>query len=137
MPARFSAEINRLRALLRGKHDAELLALLRREIEQFGAAAFAADNSTRYIATNAPARELTGFSNAELLRKTVMDVTPLPRTEAGRRLWQEFIARGAQRGEYQLRRKDGTTVLVRYWAYASVAPGVHLSLLVPADAEDR
>jgi PAS domain S-box-containing protein len=137
VPARFSAEINRLRALLRGRHDAELLAVLRREIEQLGAAALAADNSTRYIATNAPARELTGFSNAELQRMTVMDVTPLPRTDAGRRLWQEFIASGAQRGEYQLRRKDGTTVRVCYWAYASVAPGVHISLLVPAETEDR
>ena len=62
-------------------------------------AALAADNSTRYIATNASARELLGFSNAECLQMTVMDATPLPRTEAGRRLWQDFIAHGIQRGD--------------------------------------
>lgn len=133
MPARFSSAINRLRAALRGKHDAELLTALRREIELLGAAALAADNSTRYIAANAPARELTGFSNAELLEMTVMDATPLPRTDVGRQLWQDFIAQGTQRGEYDLRRRDGTSLRVRYWAYASVAPGVHVSLLVPAE----
>ena len=108
MPARFSPAINRLRAALRGKHDSELLAALQREIEQLGVAALVADNSTRYIATNAPYR-------------------------SRRRLWQDFIAHGVQRGEYELRRKDGTTLRVRYWAYASVAPGVHISLLVPTE----
>ena len=136
MPVRFSSDINRLRAALRGKHDSELLITLRREIEQVTAAALAADNSTRYIAANGPARELTGFSAAELLDMTVMDATPLPRNEAGGRLWQEFIAQGTQRGEYELRRKNGTPLRVRYWAYASVAPGVHISLLVPAETKD-
>jgi hypothetical protein len=63
---------------------------------------------------------LTGFSNAELLAMTVMDATPLPRTEEGRRFWQEFIVHAVQRGGYELQRKDGPTVRVRHWAYASV-----------------
>jgi hypothetical protein len=67
---------------------------------------------------------------------TVMDATPLPRSEAGSRLWQDFIAQGTQRGEYELRRKDGTSLRVRYWAYASVAPGVHVSLLMPAEHDE-
>jgi PAS domain S-box-containing protein len=136
VPLSFSAEINRLRAALRGKHDSALIVALRRELEQLGTAAMAADNSTRYIATNAGSRTLTGFSNAELLNMTVMDATPLPRTEEGRRLWQEFIAQGVQRGEYELKRKNGSTVRVRYWAYASVAPGVHVSLFVPAESAE-
>jgi hypothetical protein len=73
------------------------------------------------------------FSNAEFLRMTVMDATPLPRTQAGRRLWQEFIAHGVQRGDNELRRNDGTMLRERYWAYASVAPGVHISLLIPPE----
>ena len=67
---------------------------------------------------------------------TVMDITPIPRTVDGQRLWEEFIAKGGQRGEYELRTRDGHVVNVRYWAYASVAPGIHLSLLLPADAVD-
>ena len=139
MPLRFSAEINRLRAALRGQHDSALIAALRRELEQLGPADVAADNSIRYIdiATNAGARTLTGFTSAELLTMTVMDATPLPRTEEGWRLWQGFIAHGVQRGEYELRRKDGTAVRVRSWAYASVAPGVHVSLFVPADTQEE
>ena len=137
VPHRFSAEINRLRATLRGKHDSLLITALRRELEQLGTAALAADNSTRYIATNAGSRELTGFSNAELLKLTVIDATPLPRSEEGRRLWQEFIACGVQRGEYELQRKDGSTIRVRYWAYASVAPGVHVSLFVPVESTEN
>jgi len=136
VPLRFSSDINRLRAALRGRHDAELLTVLRRELEHVAAAAVAADNSTRYIAGNAPARELTGYSNAELLEVTVMDLAPLPRSEAGRQLWQEFISQGTQRGEYDLRRRDGTTLRVRYWSYASVAPGVHVTLLVPAETKE-
>ena len=123
--------------MLRGKHDSELRSVLAGELERLKAAALAADNSTRYIAANASASVLTGFSIAELLTMTVMDATPLPRTEDGRQLWQEFIAQGVQRGVYELRRKDGTSCRVRYWAYASVAPGVHVSLLVPTDREDK
>jgi PAS domain S-box-containing protein len=118
---------------LRGKHDAELLAVLRRELESLTTAALAADNSTRYVASNAAARDLTGYSQAELLRLTVTDLTPLPRSAEGQRLWQEFIGLGVQRGLYDLQRRDGSSVAVRYWAYASIAPGVHLSLLVPAE----
>jgi PAS domain S-box-containing protein len=128
---------NRIRAVLRGKHGSDLRAALTRELERIDAAALAADNFMRYIAVSARACALTGFSSAELLKMTVIDATPLPRTEEGRQLWQEFIAHGLQRGVYELRRKDGTMVSVRYWAYASVAPGVHISLLVPTDNEDK
>jgi PAS domain S-box-containing protein len=137
VPYDFSPHINRIRAVLRGKHDSELRAALTRELERLDAAALAADNSMRYTAVNTHACALSGFSNAELLQMTVMDVTPLPRTEEGHQLWQEFIAQGLQRGVYELRRKDGTMVPIRYWAYANVAPGVHISLLLPTDSEDR
>ena len=137
MPYRFGPHINRIRSILRGKHDPDLRAVLSRELERLDAAALAADNAMRYIAVNAQACGLTGFSGSELLKMTVMDATPLPRTEEGRHRWQEFIAQGLQRGVYELRRRDGTMVEVRYWAYASVAPGVHISLLVPTDTEDK
>ena len=133
MPLRFAPDTSRLRKVLRGKHDAELLTVLRREIESLTAAALAADNSTRYIASNAAARALTGFSAGELLRLTISDLTPMPRTAEGQRLWQAFIAKGVQRGLYELKRADGSTIGVDYWAYASIAPGVHISFLIPSE----
>jgi PAS domain S-box-containing protein len=127
--------INQLRAALRGKRGVELLATLRREVETVTAAVLAADNSSRYVAVNASACELTGYSAAELLQKTVMDLTPWPQQEAGRQQWHLFIATGAQRGEYELRRKNGSVVAVRFWACASVVPGIHVSVLTPIDGE--
>ena len=136
MPTRYSSEINRLRAALRGKHrSSEITPILQRELETLTPAALAADNSTRYIASNAAARGLTGYTEAELRTMTLGDLTPLPHSADGATLWEDFIAAGTQRGEYELRRRNGTTVRVRYWAFASVAPGVHVSLLVPSGTE--
>jgi len=133
---RFTAEINRLRASLRGHHGEDLLTTVRREVERLPAAALVADNSQRYVAGNAAAVDLTGYSQVELGGLSVIDLTPMPNTDDGRRLWETFIGQGGQRGEYELATKDGPPVRVRYWAFASVAPGLHVSLLVPVDRAD-
>lgn len=112
------------------------MAAVRREIEHLPAAALVADNSQRYVAANAAARELTGYTQAEISRLTVMDLTPLSNDETGRRLWGDFISKGGQRGDYELVPKHGAARTVRYWAFASIAPGLHLSLLVPAPRPD-
>jgi PAS domain S-box-containing protein len=131
-PTRFSAEINRLRASLRGHQGDDLIATVRREVERLPAAAMVADNSQRYVAANVAAQVLTGYSEAELVGLTVMDLTPRPNTEDRRRLWETFIGQGGQRGEYELVPKAGPRKHVRYWAFASVAPGLHISLIVPS-----
>jgi PAS domain S-box-containing protein len=131
---RFSAEVNRLRAALRGRSGTELLATLRIEIERLPAAALVADNSQRYVAANLAAQALTGYSHAELVGLTVMDLTPMPNTADGRRLWETFIGQGGQRGEYELMLKMGSRKHVRYWAFASIAPGLHISLMVPVES---
>jgi PAS domain S-box-containing protein len=134
--SRFAPEINKLRAALRGKRGADLIDAVRRQIARLPVATLAADNSSRYVATNAAAEALTGYSADELLRLTVTDLTPASSTEDGAELWEHFVAQGFQRGEYELRPKAGRPIRVRYWAYASVAPGIHVSLLVPeASAE--
>lgn len=130
-PSRFSADVNRLRASLRRHQGSDLIATARVEIERLPAAALVADNSQRYVAANLAAQELTGYSEAELVGMTVMDLTPMPNTEDGRRLWESFIGQGGQRGEYELSPKAGPRKHVRYWAFASVAPGLHVSLIVP------
>jgi PAS domain S-box-containing protein len=134
---RFTPDINRLRAALRGHHGPDLIETVRKEIERLPVAALVADNSQRYVASNAAARELTGYSQPELAELTVMDLTPLPNNEVGRQLWEEFIGRGGQRGEYELVPKRGTPRHVSYWAFASVAPGMHVSLIVPMDADSE
>ena len=132
VPARFTSQIDRLRASLRGVDTVEAgIAVLQREIETIGPAAIAADNATNYVAANAAACDLTGYSKDELLTMSVRDLTPFPLKEDGATLWQEFIAKGIQHGEYELHRKNRSALHVRYWAFASVAPGIHLSVLVP------
>ena len=136
MPAtRFTPEINRFRAALRGHRGPDLITALRREVEQLTVAALVADNSLQYVAANAAARKLTGYTRAEIYARTVPDLTPMPGADAGRQVWREFIRKGASRGAFDLVRKRGAPQPVRYWAYASIAPGFHVSLLVPVDAE--
>ena len=136
-PTRFSADINRLRATLRGHRGTDLIAAVRREIERLPAAALVADNSQRYVAANVAAQVLTGYSETEIVGLTVMDLTPMPNTVDGRGLWETFIGQGGQRGEYELLPKAGPRKHVRYWAFASVAPGLHISLLVPVGPPSR
>jgi len=135
-PTRFTLEINRFRAALRRHRGSDIITALRREVDRLTVAALVADNSQRYVAANAAARKLTGYTLSELYALTVRDLTPMPNTEAGHQLWKDFIGKGAQRGDFELSTKRGARRHVRYWAYASIAPGFHVSLLVPVDAED-
>ena len=76
---------------------------------------------------------MTGYSRDELLKMSVQDLTPEMRQDAAGLLWNRFIQAGTQAGDYVLVRKNGSPVAVHYAAYASVAPGVHVSLLTPTD----
>jgi PAS domain S-box-containing protein len=125
--------MNRLRRRLRGLPHAAMIAALQESLDEFGVSALAADNTGRYVAANAHASALTGYSRAELLQMSVKDLTPAMRQDASGELWRNFIQTGAQAGDYDLERKDGVPVRVHYAAYASVAPGVHVSLLTPHD----
>ena len=122
-----------MRAALRGRHGKELGAVLDQQLANFRIAALAADDSARYVAANALAVQLTGYDPDEITRLGLDDITPLPRTVDARALWRDFIDTGLQRGEFELRTRAGLLVPVHYWAYASVAPGIHLSLLVRVD----
>lgn len=133
MTAPHAPTINRLRRRLRGLPYATMVAALQESLEALGVSAVAADNTGRYIAVNEQATVLTGYSRAELLRMTVKDLTPAMRQDLASDLWPRFIHAGAQSGDYVLQRKDGSPVGVHYAAYASVAPGVHISLLMPIE----
>jgi PAS domain S-box-containing protein len=131
---RFDPDINQLRAALRGRRGDDLLAALGPPLANLRAAALVADDTRRYVAANALAEQLTGYTADELTRLRLDDITPLPRAADARGLWRDFIAKGTQQGEFELRCRTGSSVRVRYWAYANVAPGIHVSILVRVDS---
>jgi len=88
-----------------------------------------ADNMAGYVDANPAACMLTGYDRAELLQRSVWDLTPEMDQERGRALWQHFLATGTQQGEYTLQRKDGTSVEVEYRATAHIVAGLHLTVL--------
>ncbi len=111
-----------------------MIATLQQSLEELNVSALAADNTGRYVAVNTHASALTGYSRAELLQMAVKDLTPALRHDPSGELWRQFIQAGAQSGDYVLERRDGALVTVHYAAYASVAPGVHVSVLTPLEA---
>lgn len=133
MRTRFGPEIDRLRVALQRRAGQDLLRAVREAIESIDGAVLVANSSGRYVAVNRAAVDLTGYSRDELLSMGVVDLTPVPDVNTGARLWAEFVAAGAQRGTYILHAKGGRGVPVKYWAFANVAPGIHVSVLVVAD----
>lgn len=133
MTAPFAPGISHLRRRLRGLPHSTLLRTLQQSLEELPVSALAADNTGRYVAVNAAALALTGYARDELLKMSVQDLTPEMRQDAAGLLWNRFIQAGTQAGDYVLVRKDGSPVPVHYAAYASVAPGVHVSLLTPTE----
>ena len=97
-------------------------------------ATLVADDQGRYLAVNDAACGLLGYTREELLRLSVWDLTPDPHEVEGLILWKESIEVGAQAGVYWLARKDGSLLEVAYQARANVAPGRHVSRLVPHDS---
>lgn len=88
-----------------------------------------ADNRGRYVDVNTAAVLLTGYSRAELLRRSVWDLTPVSQQARGLALWRAFLARDQMSGSYSLRRKSGRVVKTRYFAATNVLPGLHVSAL--------
>lgn len=88
-----------------------------------------ADNRGRYVDVNKAAVLLTGYSRAELLRRSVWDLTPVSQQARGAALWRVFLAREEMSGTYSLRRKNGRVVKARYFAATNVLPGLHVSAL--------
>jgi PAS domain-containing protein len=74
-----------------------------------------ADPSRRYVDCSAGVCDLLDYSRAELLQKTIDDVSYNDSEVPA--LFAQYLETGRQEGEYVLRRKDGTPVLIRYRAF--------------------
>jgi PAS domain S-box-containing protein len=93
-------------------------------------AIFVADADMRYIAVNATACELVGYTRDELLRMTVTDIAHSGHATV---LYEEMVETGWQAGIIPLRHKDGGTIIVRYYASAipDRDPAAYVSVVVP------
>jgi len=88
-----------------------------------------ANNFGRYVHMNDRAIRLTGYSEAELRRSAVWDLTPEVDLAEARQMWRAFLRQGRMQGPYVIQHKDGRKIPVEYVAVANVLPGLHVSLL--------
>jgi len=87
------------------------------------------DNDSAFADANPEACNILGYSKDELLNMKVEDIAPHSNLKAGRKLWQDLLDKGKQKGEYQLFRKDGKKIEVGYVAIANVSPDLHLFVI--------
>ena len=95
--------------------------LLGDAIDSAPVAVFVADDSMRYIAVNAYACRLLGYTREELLKLRVSDVARSPEAD---REYREMISEGARAGEAVLTRKDGTEITIHYRAAMTTVAGM-------------
>jgi PAS domain S-box-containing protein len=114
---RFEATLARTRAHQQAIFDASLDAIL------------VADDLGRYVDINPAACLLTGYSRAELLERSIWDLTPEVGREQGLASWHAFIRQGQMSGEYTLTRRDGSLIEAEFRAVAGFMPGLHLSIM--------
>ena len=91
-------------------------------------AIFLADDLGRFVDVNPVACSLTGYDRAELLERTVADLTPEPDGPDDFDCWESFLRRGRLEGERRLIRKDGRSITVDLRAVAGILPGLHMAI---------
>jgi PAS domain-containing protein len=87
-----------------------------------------ADVHRRYLDCTDAVCTLLGHTRDEMLRMTVDDVSY--NVDDAPRLFAQFLKTGAMEGEYILRRKDATPVLIRYRAFV-FSDGCHAAIWEP------
>ncbi len=101
-----------------------------------GSAMLLADDERRYVDANPPACELLGLTREEILEKRIEDLSPPELKDQVPAIYQAFIEAGSQAGPFTMIRSDGTEIPCSYSASANVVPGIHLSIMIPAELAD-
>ena len=120
-------------------------AAIRRELDRFAAVAneaalqaavaasafavFVADDSGRFVDANRAAAELTGYSERELRKMSVWQITPDVHEREAETLWLAFLQQHEQSGTYRILHRSGRTLVVPYAARTNVQRGRHISVL--------
>ncbi|HEY9850569.1 MAG TPA: PAS domain S-box protein [Leptolyngbyaceae cyanobacterium] len=86
-----------------------------------------ADDNGYYLEVNSAVCELLGTSPEKIIGKSIADFTDVGINF--QEAWQDFQKKGRERGEFRIRRPDGTIRYVEYAAIANFIPHRHLSIL--------
>ncbi|EDX74842.1 PAS fold family [Coleofasciculus chthonoplastes PCC 7420] len=113
--------------------DSHSLSLFQALFNQALDAMAIADDQGQYVEVNPAACRLFGLSREELLGCRISDFTDLEFDF--QEAWRIFLEQGQVKGEFRLRRRDGTIRETEYAATANVIPHRHLSIL--RDITDR
>lgn len=95
-----------------------------------------ADSAGRYVDANPAAEQLLGYTRAELLALHVPEVVALAPDEV-QAMYAAFVDDGRWRGDIELRRKDGTTILAEGLATALSLPDGPLFVSALRDISER
>lgn len=94
-----------------------------------------ADDDGRYVAANRAAEELFGVAPGTLIGRRIAEFATAERSVDSE--FREFVSAGVRSGEFTLLRSDGTTRHLEFNARASIAPGLHVSVLRDLAERDR
>jgi PAS domain S-box-containing protein len=95
--------------------------LLGEAVEHAPVAILVADDEMRYVAANATATELLGYSREELLRLRIPDIAGYPEAEGE---FEAMIAHGHLMGRTTVTCKDGTTRTLRHRSSETAIAGL-------------
>ena len=96
-----------------------------------------ADDSRTIVDANEPACEMLALQRDELVGMKIEEFSAPELREAAPEMFEAFLQAGSQAGPFTVVRKDGRTVHCSYSASANIAPGVHLSIMVPVELADE
>jgi PAS domain S-box-containing protein len=113
-------------------HELVQKSLVGEALEHGPVAVFVADDDGRYLAVNAYACELLGYTRSELLGLRVPDVAVDPDGQVG---YAGMRRKGSQTGITRLRRSDGSEIEMHFRASQTTVGGmlVYIGTCWPAD----
>jgi PAS domain S-box-containing protein len=106
--------------------------LIGEAVDNGPAAIFVADENTRYVAVNAFACELLGYTREELLELSVHEIAP---SDPVADSFEQLGRSGALRGHSILRRKDGGDVAIEWAASRTTVAGMEFFVSVGTPVE--
>jgi PAS domain S-box-containing protein len=113
-------------------HELVQKSLVGEALEHGPVAVFVADDDGRYLAVNAYACELLGYTRSELLALRVSDVAVDPDMQTN---YAEMKRKGSHTGVTQLRHSDGSEIEMHFRASQTTVGGmlVYIGTCWPAD----